>query len=109
LKKLFLSNEYLTAEKMINNSRKKWLCPFCMHRSSRKGNMQVHIQRWHEGNKEPLYIGDQTETLPKYKKEQHPSGSVNNIISSGSSFFPFHKSFSKKPESVFEFTNKLHS
>ena len=94
---------------MINNSRKKWLCPFCPHRSSRKGNMQVHIQRWHERNKEPLYIGDRTETLLKYKKEQHSSGSVNNIISSGSSFFLSISLFQKSQSQCSKFINKLHS
>jgi hypothetical protein len=58
---------------MINNSRKKWLCPFCPHRSSRKCNMQVHIQRWYGGNKEPLYIGNQIETCLNTRKSSVPA------------------------------------
>ncbi|MDQ3840302.1 MAG: hypothetical protein M3297_13665, partial [Thermoproteota archaeon] len=30
-----------------DDNRKKFACPFCSHRSSRKWNMQVHIYRWH--------------------------------------------------------------
>lgn len=90
----------------MTNSRKRWLCPLCPHRASRKGNMKVHIQRWHGGNKQPLYIGEQTETL--LKNHQGPSSLGSNTVNSKSPPSPILKS-SKSPESVFEFINELHS
>jgi hypothetical protein len=78
-----------------NNNRKKFACPFCPHRSSRKWNMQVHINRWHknkDNNKGPLYLGDQIEALLKSKiknNEHSPSAP-------------------KKPESLFEPINEFH-
>jgi hypothetical protein len=87
--------------------RKRWLCPSCPHRSSRKGNMQIHIQRWHGGIKLPQYIGEQTETV--LKNHRPPSSLVSNAVSSKSSPSPILKS-SKSPESVFEFIiNTMHS
>jgi hypothetical protein len=71
------------------DKKKKYHCPFCPHTSSRKGNMKVHIDRWHRENKEPLYVSDQTEALLKSKKDQHSPASG-------------------KTESMFDFINKLH-
>jgi hypothetical protein len=50
----------------MTNDRKKWLCPSCPHRSSRKGNMKLHIQRWHKEG-EPLCMDDLTVSLLKGK------------------------------------------
>ena len=52
--------------------------------------MKVHVYRWHPENKEPLYVGDQTEALLKSKNNQHPSTS-------------------RDTESMFEYINKFHS
>jgi hypothetical protein len=90
----------------MTDKRKNWLCPFCRHRASRKGNMKVHIQRWHGGHEQPLKIGEQTETQPK--GYQRPSSTVNNPASAELSPSLSPKS-SKRPESVFEFINKIYS
>jgi hypothetical protein len=87
--------------------RKRWLCPSCPHRSSRKGNMQIHIDRWHGGIKRPQYIGEQTETM--LKNHQPPSSIISDAVSCKSSPSPTLKS-SKRPESVLEFIiNTMHS
>jgi hypothetical protein len=99
--KLYEFNLYRMTDK-----RKNWLCPFCPHRASRKGNMKVHIQRWHGGREQPLLIGDQTET--QLKSCLRPSSTVNNPASAELPPSPNLKS-SKRPESVFEFINKIHS
>jgi hypothetical protein len=58
-----------------NNNRKNFACPFCLHRSSRKWNMHVHISRWHEDkDKEPLFLGGEAETLLQSGKDQRSPG-----------------------------------
>lgn len=91
----------------MTNDRKKWCCPSCPHRSSRKGNMKLHIQRWHKEG-EPLYMDDPTVSLLKGKKNQHSTASVSNRVSSSPFPFPFHQSFSKSLESFSEFVNNTH-
>jgi hypothetical protein len=91
----------------MTNDRKKWFCPSCPHRSSRKGNMKLHIQRWHKEG-ELLYMDDPTVSLLKGKKNQHSTASVSNRVSSSPFPFPFHQSFSKSLESFSEFVNNTH-
>jgi hypothetical protein len=87
--------------------RKRWLCPSCPHKSSRKGNMQTHIDRWHEGINRPQYIAEHSETV--LKNHQPPRSIVSNAVSSKSSPSPIQQS-SKRPESVFEFiVDTMHS
>ena len=38
---------------MVNNKR-KWCCPHCSQTSSRKWNLKIHIERWHQGNGRPI-------------------------------------------------------
>jgi hypothetical protein len=68
----------------MTNERKKWLCPSCPHRSSRKYNMKVHIQRWHKGTEQPPYIDDQAVPLSEDKKDlyaKESSASIRNSVS----------------------------
>src|SRR5919205_123009 len=91
----------------MTNDRKKWNCPSCPHRSSRKGNMKLHIQRWHKEG-EPLCADDPTLSLLKGTRNQYFRDSVTSGVSSRPIPLPFHNSFSKKPESFFEFVNDTH-
>jgi hypothetical protein len=88
------------------NDRKKFLCPSCTHRSSRKGNMKLHIQRWHKEG-EPLCVDDPTVSLLKGKKNQYARASASNSVSSGPFTLPFHNSFSKDLESLSEFVSQV--
>jgi len=88
------------------NDRKKFLCPSCTHRSSRKGNMKLHIQRWHKEG-ELLYVDDPTVSLLKGKKNQYARASASNSVSSGPFTLPFHNSFSKDLESLSEFVSQV--
>lgn len=91
----------------MTNDRKKWICPSCHHRSSRKDNMKLHIKRWHKEG-EPICADDLTVSLLKGKKNQNSRASVSNGVSSKPFPLPFSKSFSEKPESFFEFVNQIH-
>jgi hypothetical protein len=94
--------------------RKKWGCPSCPHRSSRKYNMKVHIERWHKT------VGQQPELL--YMKHQaayqfednkdifsnvSPALGSNNV-SNNSVSSSFNKFLSEKPEDPFEFVNEMY-
>ena len=106
----------------MTKDSKEWLCPdpSCPYRSSRRGNMIVHMRRWRHGSdREPIYLGDQTQHRLKCKKfhqhprspaNKHPSNPANNTPSSGGSSFLFRKpsSASKKPDSPFEPINNLY-
>jgi hypothetical protein len=92
----------------MSNGRKKWQCPSCPHRASRRGNMILHILRWHGGDKEPVYLGDHSEYLLKSKNANHwPPSSTYNTPSSESFQFPFQDSDSKKSSSLFEPINSV--
>lgn len=92
----------------MTTGRKMWQCPSCPHRAPRRGNMIIHILRWHGGNREPVYLGDQGEYLLKSKKANHwPPSSTHDTPSSESFPFPFQNSYSKKPNSLFEPINSL--
>jgi hypothetical protein len=92
----------------MTNDRKKFCCPSCPHRSSRKDNMKLHIRRWHKEG-EPINTDDPTVSLLKGKKNQYSRASDSNSVSSKPSHLPFHNSFSKSLESFFEFVNNIHS
>jgi len=69
--------------------------------------MELHIQRWHKEG-EPLCAIDPTVSLLKGKKNQYAGASASSGVSSKPFPLPFHNSFSKKPESHFEFVNDIH-
>jgi hypothetical protein len=97
----------------MSNVRKKWVCPSCPHRSSRKYNMKVHIQRWHKaaGQPELLYMNHQAAPLLNDNKDifSNESGAVGDDSVSINSFpSPFVKFSSEKPEDPFEFVNEIY-
>jgi hypothetical protein len=70
--------------------------------------MVLHIIRWHDGNKEPVHLGDHSEYLLKSKKANHwPPSSTYNTPRAESFPFPFQNSYSKKSNSLFEPINSV--
>lgn len=90
----------------MTNRNKMWQCPSCPHRASRRGNMKLHVLRWHGRNKEPVYLGEHNEFLLKSKNANHQcQTSIYSTLNSESFLNPFRNSYSKRSNSPFGLIN----
>jgi hypothetical protein len=97
----------------LSNFRKRWVCPSCSDRSSRKYNLKVHIQRGHKAvGQEPemIYLNHQAAPLLKNNKDNfsNKSGAVGGNSVTNNSFLPSFYNFAEKPEDPFEFVNEIY-
>ena len=95
---------------MIKNPDKEYKCPHCSQTSSRKYNMQIHIQRKHHpypqiNNVNPSTLGNPSHSLINF---ENSASNLNTSIQQplSSAFFPSPPTFTFYPNTFFNY-NKV--
>jgi hypothetical protein len=63
---------------MVKNSDKGYKCPYCSQTSTRKYNLQVHIERKHQYSKQPYPQINNTNEYPLYNQPLHHLTDIEN-------------------------------